>query len=104
MFKSYARVAAAPRVRRLLAGAAALAAGTLGYVAFAQAQSCQELWVERNSYYKQYGYCFKTARAIRYFGNAGCMYDSEAAVPLPRGIRQRIAIITRIERELGCNY
>jgi hypothetical protein len=28
------------------------------------------LWVERNSYYKEAGYCFKTTRAISYFGVA----------------------------------
>ena len=26
---------------------------------------CQSLWVERNSIYKDAGYCFKTARAIK---------------------------------------
>jgi hypothetical protein len=77
--------------------------GTIGYSTFAQAQSCQALWVERNSYFKEYGYCFKTSRAIRYFGNAGCSYDSEADVPLPRGIRRRVAEISRMERALGCN-
>jgi hypothetical protein len=67
------------------------------------AQSCDSLWVERNSIYKDAGYCFKTSRAIRYFGNAGCTYDSEAAVPLSPGERARIARIRRLERELGCD-
>ena len=50
-----------------------LAAATLGATAtVASAQSCLDLWVERNSYYKDAGYCFKTSRAISYFGNAGC--------------------------------
>ena len=49
-----------------------LAAATLGAaVSLAYAQSCQELWYERNTYYKQGGFCFKTARAINTFGNAG---------------------------------
>jgi hypothetical protein len=85
-------------------GASVLVAAAIGYSSFAQAQSCQELWLERNSYYKQYGYCFKTPRAIAYFGNAGCTYDDEGRVPLPRGIRHRVAEITRIERALGCNF
>ena len=68
----------------------------------AKAQSCQELWVQRNAIYKRAGYCFKTRRAIRYFGNAGCSYDSQAAVPLSRGERARIARIKRLEREYGC--
>jgi hypothetical protein len=69
----------------------------------ANAQSCQRLWVERNSYYKQRGYCFKTQRAIAYFGNAGCIYQNEAAVPLSRAERERIAQIQRLERANGCD-
>ena len=41
----------------------------------AYAQSCQQLWVERNSYYKARGYCFKSARAISYFGNGGVLHQ-----------------------------
>jgi hypothetical protein len=89
-------------VRRFLTGAWVMTAGGLGSISAASAQSCQDLWVERNSYYKQAGYCFKTARAISYFGNGGCSYDFEADVPLPRDIRARIAEITRIERRSGC--
>ena len=88
---------------RYLIGALALAVGGGGLISTASAQSCQDLWVERNSYYKQAGYCFKTSRAISYFGNGGCIYDIEASVPLPRGIRARTAEITRIERRSGCN-
>ena len=82
----------------MLAAAVALeAAATRSY-----AQDCQTLWVERNSYYKQAGYCFKTARAISYFGNAGCLYDNENAVPLPRQVRARIDQIVRLERAYRC--
>jgi hypothetical protein len=78
-------------------------AATLAVVApAAHAQSCQQLWVERNSYYKARGYCFKTERAISYFGNGGCRYQDEGRVPLSRGERNRIAEITRIERANGC--
>ena len=66
------------------------------------AQDCQALWVERNSYYKQAGYCFKTARAIAWFGNAGCRYDNENAVPLSAYTRARIAEIVRLERAYRC--
>ena len=69
----------------------------------ARGQSCFDLWVERNSIYKRAGYCFKTARAIRYFGNAGCAYDDQADVPLGSGQRARIARIVRLERSLGCS-
>jgi hypothetical protein len=69
----------------------------------ADAQSCQQLWVERNSYYKRHGYCFKTQRAIAYFGNAGCRYHNEGAVPLSSAERARIAQIQRLERTYGCD-
>jgi hypothetical protein len=98
-----AQIARSTAVRRLIAGALLLA-GTTGLSASsASAQSCQQLWVERNSYYKDAGYCFKTRRAIAFFGNAGCAYDDEGSVPLPRGIRARIADITATERSRGCN-
>jgi hypothetical protein len=84
-------------------GAAALAAGALASASAAQAQSCQSLWVERNSYFKEAGYCFKTSRAIAYFGNAGCQYDNEGSLPLSRAIRSRVAEISRMERNLRCN-
>jgi len=81
-----------------LAGATLAAAGSLAY-----AQSCAQLWYERNSYYKQAGYCFKTARAISVFGNAGCVFDREGDVPFSAGVRARINQITRLERSLGCS-
>ena len=68
----------------------------------AQGNACFRLWVQRNEIYKANGYCFKTQRAISYFGNAGCEYDNEADVPLSRSERARIARIQAEERELGC--
>ena len=50
----------------------------------AQAQSCGELWYRRNSLYKQAGYCFKTARAIRTFGNADARMTASTMSPCPR--------------------
>jgi hypothetical protein len=83
-----------------------MAAATLvntGSSSQAQASLCNSFWEERNSYYKEAGYCFHTARAIRRFGNAGCRFDDEAAVPLSRATRNRIAQIVREERRLGCS-
>jgi hypothetical protein len=71
-------------------------------VANAQGDACSRLWVQRNSIYKANGYCFKTQRAISYFGNAGCEYDYEGDVPLSRSERARIARIQAEERALGC--
>lgn len=88
--------------QKLLAAAVALAtlAGATE-TAFAQGM-CQQLWVERNSIYKARGYCFKTQRAISYFGNAGCVYDVEAMIPLSPGERARVNQIQAMERQYGC--
>jgi hypothetical protein len=81
----------------IVAGRVALAPRT------AQAQGvCQRLWVERNSIYKQNGYCFNTPRGVRHFGNAGCQYDDVNQVPLSGYERQRIAEIVAQERAMGC--
>ena len=100
--------AAAPTVETTMRSSTLIAAALLGIVtasttaAPAAAQSCEGLWVERNSIYKEYGYCFKTQRAIAYFGNAGCMYEYEGAIPFPPGVRGRINQIVRMERAMGC--
>lgn len=91
-------------VRAALLGVAALLTAEMSFVGVAYAQSCQDLWVERNSYFKDAGYCFNTSRGISYFGNAGCFYDNEADVPLSRWQRNRVAVIKRIENRQGCNY
>jgi len=68
----------------------------------AQGRVCRELWVERNQIYADKGYCFKTDRAIRYFGNRGCRYEYQDDVPLSRRERARVADIQAEEREMGC--
>lgn len=95
-----ARLAAVPRC---LAVACLAIAGVGIAMPAANAQSCQALWAERNGYYKEAGYCFKTQRAIAYFGNRGCVYDDEADVPLSANARGRIAEIKALERRFGCN-
>lgn len=82
----------------LLAGGAAIFA--LAPVA-AQA-SCSSLWYERNQIYKDAGYCFKTARAIRAFGNAGCSFDDINDVPLSARQRAVVSDIVARERRQGC--
>jgi hypothetical protein len=88
-----------PTAAKMLFAAATLATT----VSLSYAQTCQSLWVERNSYFKAAGYCFHTPRAIRHFGNAGCRFDEESAVPLSRATRKRIAQIVRAEQRLGCS-
>ncbi len=76
-----------------------------GLSTFAQAQpqdQCDSLWFERNQIYKEAGYCFRTAAAIRQFGNAGCVYFDPNDVPLSNRNRARINEIVRVERALRC--
>ncbi len=68
----------------------------------AAAQSCEDLWYERNQIYKNAGYCFRTQRGIAAFGNAGCLYDRQEDVPLSAGERRRVSDIVRLERRYGC--
>ena len=90
-------------MRSFAIGALTLAIVAPLIIPAAYAQSCQQLWVERNSYYKARGYCFKTQRAIAYFGNSGCIYQDEDRVPLTQGERNRIAEIKRLEQAHGCD-
>jgi YARHG domain len=64
--------------------------------------NCEELWQNRNQIYKDAGYCFRTARAIRAFGNAGCQYDNLNFVPLSPVQRREIADIQRYENRRNC--
>lgn len=89
-------------MQRLIIGML-IAAGVAALAPPASAQGiCQRLWVERNSIYKQNGYCFNTPRGVRYFGNAGCQYDDVNQVPLSGYERQRVAEIVAQERAVGC--
>ena len=62
-------------------------------------RSCQDLWVMRNSIYKRNGYCFRTRRAINYFGNAGCWTTSPRLSPAEQRL---VDAIRRVERAKGC--
>jgi hypothetical protein len=92
-------------MRQVVGGVLIVAGLLLPGVQPASAQdACQSLWVARNSIYRSAGYCFKTARAIRYFGNSGCSYDNEADLPLSRGQQARVQRIIAEERAYGCRY
>jgi hypothetical protein len=65
--------------------------------------SCQILWDVRNTIYKQNGYCFKTRKAIKYFGNAGCKFDDAADVPLSAIERHNVLAIKKVEKQKGCS-
>lgn len=84
-----------------LAIAASLAAFSTTPV---RAQSCGDLWVAINSLYQSYGYCFRTRRAIEYFGNAGCRTSNMGAVraSMSRADRGKIDRLVQMSREQGC--
>jgi YARHG domain len=85
------------------AAAIVLATATLAAaMSPARAVTCEELWVERNQYYKDAGYCFRTTRALSYFGNGGCVYHSERELRFPRSIRARLSEIIWLERRMRC--
>ena len=65
--------------------------------------SCENLWVTRNTIYQENGYCFKTSRAIDYFGNDQCTTGNMSAVPLNSIERFNIGQIVAVERQRGCN-
>jgi hypothetical protein len=86
-------------VKRISMGCVALVMSTAP--AFADFP-CDELWAERNAVYADAGYCFKTTKAIKAFGNAGCKYDEMADVPLSPRDRKKVAEIQAQERANRC--
>jgi hypothetical protein len=64
---------------------------------------CQPLWEVRNWIYKENGYCFKTPKAIKAFGNAGCLYDNAAQVPLNKFEKYNVNVIKKVEKQKGCS-
>ena len=63
---------------------------------------CQPLWEMRNWIYKERGYCFRTQKAIETFGNAGCLHDDAAQVPLNAVERHNVQAIKSAEAKKGC--
>jgi hypothetical protein len=61
-----------------------------------------DLWYRRNEIFARNGYCFKTDRALRVFGNQGCRFYVEGDVPISRAEREEVEIIQAIERRKSC--
>ncbi len=77
-----------------------LAAMSLGLsVQTAFADSCYDLWYERNEIYDANGFCFKSSLGKRTFDNSDCYTDDPQ---LSRAEQRRVAQIQREERRLGC--
>jgi len=79
---------------------ASLAAMTLGFTTYgALADSCYDLWYERNAIYDENGYCFRTSLGKRVFDNSDCYTDKPT---FTRAEQRRIDQIRKEERRLGC--
>ncbi|MEJ2123859.1 MAG: YARHG domain-containing protein [Alphaproteobacteria bacterium] len=65
--------------------------------------SCQTLGEVRNSIYAENGYCFKSSRYRRMFGNENCEYETSEDVPLNRYERRNVDLIRRVERAKECD-
>jgi hypothetical protein len=83
--------------------AAAAAALVCGFSAVATApvlaQSCADLWYERNLIYARNGYCFSTSLARRAFAEFECWTTNPK---LTRYEQDRVAAIKAEERRRGC--
>jgi len=90
---------------RAIATALTMTAIISGWATPGRAQStaeCQQLWVQRNQIFKNHGYCFKTRAAADYFGNVGCIYANQDAVPITASERSYVLQIVARERALRC--
>jgi hypothetical protein len=63
---------------------------------------CTQLWVVRNVIYYEHGYCFKTKRAINYFGNDDCEYDDAEDIEFSSIEQHNIDVIVEVEDDKGC--
>jgi uncharacterized caspase-like protein len=69
----------------------------------AGADSCDSIWLRRNSIWHRYGYCFATPRAVQTFGNAGCFRDLDGVrAAMSPADRTEVEALVNRERELGC--
>lgn len=68
----------------------------------AEKLGCDQLWTVRNGIFAARGYCFQTERGKQEFGNDGCHYADQNAVPLNDYERANIRLIQSIEKRRGC--
>jgi hypothetical protein len=75
---------------------------TMALIAAAEpalAQSCYDLWYERNEIYDRNGYCFSTRMGRQTFDNSDCWTSSPR---LSRAEQRRVDQIRRQENRFGC--
>lgn len=75
---------------------------TFAYRDLTSGLGCEYLYQMRNRIFAENGYCFATQRGISTFGNDGCRWRSQDAVPMNRIERANVATIARAESALGC--
>jgi hypothetical protein len=63
---------------------------------------CSALWELRNTIYYERGYCFKTKRAIDFFGNDECEYDDAEDIGFSEVEQTNINSIVEVEDDKGC--
>ncbi len=64
---------------------------------------CDRLWVARNRVFHRLKYCFKTDRAIQYFGNNGCHRTrKEVTRVMSKSQRDRVNTLLKAECRNGC--
>lgn len=64
--------------------------------------NCEFLYTMRNAIYAEHHYCFKTARAIAAFGNAGCISSNVAALGMSSIELSNAGVILQAEKIKGC--
>ncbi len=85
-------------MRKVLVAVAA--AGMLtALTSVAVAQSCFDLWYERNSIYDENGYCFSTELAQEHFDNDDCWTKRPK---FSRSEQRQIEAIKEEEEDRGC--
>ena len=66
------------------------------------AYDCNELWVMRNQIYKDNGLCFKSTKAVTYFGNGGCSHGSLSELSLSNQEHSVLKDIKKSEARQSC--
>jgi hypothetical protein len=64
--------------------------------------SCGSLWELRNVIYFDHGYCFRTSRAIDFFGNDECEIDDAEDIEFSEIEQHNINAIVEVEDDKGC--
>jgi hypothetical protein len=64
--------------------------------------SCESLWILRNSIFDDAGYCFQSARGLKWFSNDGCKFSDQDEVPLNGYQRANVDVLMDAEAEKGC--